>query len=75
MFDIIGFTAYGKLETSFTESSLFSTDKNTYKAFPKIGQIAINYLKNKCIDVEEEELIIKLKKVLVFLKIIRLLIF
>ena len=62
LFDIIGFTAYGKLETSFTESSLFSTDKNTHKAFPKIGQIAINYLKNKCIDVEEEELIIKIKK-------------
>ena len=61
-FDIIGFKAYGKLETSFTESSLLSTDLNTHKTFPKIGQIAIDFLKNKCIDVSEEELIIKIKK-------------
>ena len=62
MFDIIGFTPYGKLETSFTESSLLSTDLNTRKTFPKIGQIAIDFLKNKCIDVSEEDLIIKIKK-------------
>ena len=62
LFDIIGFTAYGKLETSFTESSLLSTDLNTYKNFPKIGEIAIDFLKNKCIDVSEEELIIRIKK-------------
>ena len=61
-FDIIGFTPYGKLETSFTESNLLSTDLNTHKTFPKIGQIAIDFLKNKCIDVSEEELIIKIKK-------------
>jgi len=62
LFDIIGFTPYGKLETSFTESSLLSTDFNTCKTFPKIGRIAIDFLKNKCIDVSEEELIIKIKK-------------
>tara|TARA_X000000368_G_scaffold417753_1_gene415058 strand:+ start:1927 stop:4059 length:2133 start_codon:yes stop_codon:yes gene_type:complete len=62
LFDIIGFTPYGKLETSFTESSLLSTDLNTHKTFPKIGQIAIDFLKNKCIDISEEELIIKIKK-------------
>ena len=62
LFDIIGFTPYGKLETSFTESSLLSTDLNTRKTFPKIGQIAIDFLKNKCIDVSEEDLIIKIKK-------------
>ena len=62
LFDIIGFTAYGKLETSFTESSLLSTDLNTYKNFPKIGEIAIDFLKNKCIDVSDEELIIRIKK-------------
>ena len=62
LFDIIGFTPYGKLETSFTESSLLSTDLNTYKTFSKIGRIAIDFLKNKCIDVSEEELIIKIKK-------------
>ena len=62
LFDIIGFTPYGKLETSFTESSLLSTDLNTHKTFPKIGEIAIDYLKNKCVNVSEEELIIKIKK-------------
>ena len=62
LFDIIGFTPYGKLETSFTESSLLSTDLNTHKTFPKIGEIAIDFLKNKCIDVSEEDLIIKIKK-------------
>ena len=62
LFDIIGFTPYGKLETSFTESNLLSTDLNTHKTFPKIGEIAIDFLKNKCVDVSEEELIIKIKK-------------
>ena len=62
LFDIIGFTPYGKLETSFTESNLLSTDLNTHKTFPKIGEIAINFLKNKCVNVSEEELIIKIKK-------------
>ena len=38
LFDMNGFTPYGKLETSFTESSLLSTDLNTHKTFPKLDK-------------------------------------
>ena len=62
LFDIIGFNTYGKLETSFTESRLLSTDIKTHKTFPKIGKIAITFLKKECIDVSEDNLIIKIKK-------------
>jgi len=62
LFDIIGFNTYGKMETSFTESRLFSTDIKTHKTFPRIGKIAISFLKAKCIEISEEELIIRIKK-------------
>lgn len=62
LFDIIGFNTYGKLETNFTESLLLSTDAKTHKTFPTIGKIAITFLKKKCIDVSEDDLIIKIKK-------------
>ena len=62
LFDIIGFNTYGKLETNFTESRLLSTDIKTHKTFPKIGKIAITFLKKECIDVSEDNLIIKIKK-------------
>lgn len=60
--DIIGFNRYGKMETSFTESRLLSTDRKSHKIFPRIGERAIQFLKKKCIDVSAEELIIDVKK-------------
>lgn len=62
LLDILNFSLYGKLETNFTNANLVSTNNKNKKTFIKIGVLAIEFLKQKCIKVTDEKILVYIKK-------------